>query len=239
MLYRNDQIFSSCIRELFKVLSRWTPERQNHATKASASGIALEISAVSPNDSQHNHYSCALDDDYPVRFESDLPRITIEQLAEHHRLKCLQRRSSRQEPNAHADGISPPRPRFISSLRGRRVIGTPLRLRPTVPSLPKVPMVKSLVLRQQSYRGINVRSLAQILRQSLVALECFRFERRRPIMPSQRHLFNEGNTDCYIHPYPRRALIRRAKSRVRPVSDTFAPLDPPATVSVRVAAVSL
>jgi hypothetical protein len=197
MLNRNDRIFSSCIRELFKTLSRWKPGRRHQPTGASASGITLEVSAVAPSDSRHYHFSCALDDDYPVRFESDLRRITKERLAEHHRLKALQHPTSYHESHGHPHGNGLPRRPFFHSFHRRRVIGTPLRLRPTVPSLLRVPIVKTLVLRQQSYRNINIRSLAQMLRQSLVALECFRFERRRPIMPSHRHFFNEGDAGNY------------------------------------------
>lgn len=236
MLCRNDQIFSSCIRDLFNVLSKWNPRRHNLDTKASA-GISLEIMALSPSDNKHHQYSCTLSDDYPIRFESDLCRISTGELKSYRGRMDCRNWVPWYELNGHPNTSGLRRRPFLYSLHRGRLHGTPLQLRPTVPALPKVPIVKALLLRRQPYRSIGVGPLAQILMQSLMALESFRLERRRPIMPSERDRFNEGETEYSSIHLKGKALIRRGKTRVYPVPDTCSSLDPAATIFVRVPAV--
>ncbi|KAM0215261.1 hypothetical protein ACHAQI_003041 [Fusarium lateritium] len=67
----------------------------------------------------------------------------------------------------------------------QRLRGSPLELKPslvkkrhpyssTIRDLPKTPIVKSLILRFRSRRGVAVKSLAKLCRESFVALESLR-----------------------------------------------------------------
>ena len=96
-----------------------------------------------------------------------------------------------------------------------RLRGTPLELRDWVYAcrkrkrngtgpatgtwtLPKVPIIKELVLRQEFLRGIALPSLAKLLRESFVALESFRFERCSGRMAGAEIHFYNGKITLYL-----------------------------------------
>lgn len=89
-----------------------------------------------------------------------------------------------------------------------RVQGTPLELRPwmmmdkggrlnPVHPLAKAPIVKGLLIRQQFSRSIALKTLAQLFKQSLTAVEWFRFKRWTSITGATDKSFWRGNVSVY------------------------------------------
>lgn len=173
---RNNKIFSTSVRQLFKTLSTWKPHNRAPQPLEPPVGIALSISALSPSDNQHNFFSCELDEGYPFRFATDLQSTS---LAAFHR-----RKASELPPQTlleHSNRPEAPHPsleQIWSRWQKNRVQGNPLQLRPRLPKLPKVHIVNRLIIRRQYPRSIEIESLAQIVRQSLVGLKAFKYERR-------------------------------------------------------------
>ncbi|KAF4459063.1 hypothetical protein FALBO_14187 [Fusarium albosuccineum] len=95
-----------------------------------------------------------------------------------------------------------------------RVYGTPLELRPwslrdkrgrlnPPPTLPEVPIVKSLCIRPHFLRGITLPSLARLFRESLVALVSFRFEIYTALIFDQEIAFFDDFRHYLIPAFPR------------------------------------
>lgn len=166
---RNNRIFSTCIRQLFDVLSTWDP--------TPAAGLTLELSVICPSDNQHHLYQHDLDEDYPVRFASDLQRVPS--LADVHRERASRRPYTLRKHRARLrQSVHPRIPMIRAGVLESRICATALQLRAPGRKLPSVPIVRGLLIRHNPPRAISVKTLAQILSQSLVALEWFRWERR-------------------------------------------------------------
>ncbi|KAH7266178.1 hypothetical protein B0J15DRAFT_534266 [Fusarium solani] len=154
----NNRTFTSDMTVLLNSLSSWEGTR---------GGLTLEINAHSPSDQIFHRSEGEVHDDYPIRFKEDLKdlRSFLEYL--------------RDKRAARVTSIAVPR----SVRRGaaRRLRGTPLELLPqrqkrgtcSTNNLPRVPIVKGLVLRRSFFRGIAPESIATLLRESFVALESF------------------------------------------------------------------
>ncbi|CAH0022701.1 unnamed protein product [Clonostachys rhizophaga] len=174
---RNNQIFSSCISNLFGVLSCWKPEIHGCSRHISR-GLTLEICAISPSDNGHCFYSCTSEAKYPFLTEEDLDKTP--NLGEYHH-DCDARRTSGSECHIKHGA------EFLGQVK--RVYGTALRLLPGADALKKAPIVKGLLLRRSAYRSIHPASLAQILEQSLMALEWLRLERRHAVDSEKESAF--------------------------------------------------
>ncbi|KAI5468192.1 hypothetical protein BGZ63DRAFT_431803 [Mariannaea sp. PMI_226] len=156
----NNRVFTTSMIYVLETLSSWS---------GIIGGLTLEISAFSPSDTRHRYYEVEMDSDYPFLFEDDLKRRLG--LLNYHREK---RADIRASLNSHRQNTIPE--------ERQRLHGTPLEFRPwslrnAMPTLPSAPIVKGLLIRRQFFRGIALPSLAKLLRESLVALEWFRFER--------------------------------------------------------------
>jgi hypothetical protein len=130
-------------------------------------GLTLEINAHSPSDQIFHRSEGEVHDDYPIRFKEDLKdlRSFLEYLRD--------RRAARVTSSAV--------PRSVRRGAARRLRGTLLELLPqrqkrgtgSTNNLPRVPIVKGLVLCRSFFRGIAPESIATLLRESFVALESF------------------------------------------------------------------
>ncbi|UPL01195.1 hypothetical protein LCI18_012129 [Fusarium solani-melongenae] len=136
-------------------------------------GLTLEINAHSPSDQIFHPTKEEVHDDYPIRFKEDLedwPSF-VEYL--------------RDKWAARVPSIAVPR--SVGRRAARRLRGTPLELLPqrqkrgtdSTNNLPRVPIVKRLVLRRSFFRGIAPESTATLLRESFIALESFYLHRWR------------------------------------------------------------
>ncbi|CAH0037148.1 unnamed protein product [Clonostachys rhizophaga] len=177
----NNAIFSSCIQHLLNTLASWSPEPCN-SSKPGFHGLTLEISVYSPSDNNHRFNFCAQENDYPFRTEADLGKTPS--LLEYHRQRAALGPTAQQKE--HESGT------LFLYRDAKRLYGTPLKLGSTAPVLPRAPIVKGLLLRRSTCRSIDVGALAQILRQSLVALTWFRYESRRPVCYLELGDFAEG-----------------------------------------------
>lgn len=186
---RNNQIFSSCISNLLGVLSCWKPEIHGWPRDVSR-GLTLEVFALSPSDNGHCFYSCTLEAKYPFLTEEDLDRTP--NIRKYHH-DCNARRNSSSECRIKQGD------EFLGQVK--RVHGTALRLLPGADALKKAPIVKGLLLRRSAYRSIYPASLAQILEQSLMALEWFRFERRHAVDSGKESAFIEGRRTIRLTRY--------------------------------------
>lgn len=149
---------------LLNSLSSWEGDR---------GGLTLEINAHSPSDQIFHRSEGEVHDDYPIRFEEDLMDwpCFLEYL--------------RDKKAARVTSIAVPRK--VRRAAARRLRGTPLELLPqrqkrgtgtgSTNGLPRVPIVKGLVLRRSFFRGIAPESIATLLRESFVALESFYLHR--------------------------------------------------------------
>ncbi|RSL51787.1 hypothetical protein CEP54_011246 [Fusarium duplospermum] len=162
----NNRIFTSAMTVLLNSLSSWEGTR---------GGLTLEINAHSPSDQIFHRSEGEVHDDYPIRFEEDLedwPSF----------LEYL-----RDKRAARVTSVAVPRK--VRRAAARRLRGTPLELLPqrqkrgtstgtgSTNGLPRVPIVKGLVIRRSFFRGIAPKSIATLLRESFVALESFYLQR--------------------------------------------------------------
>ena len=141
--------------------------------KGTRGGLTLEINAHSPSDQIFHPSEAEVHDDYPTRFKEDLEDLPSfwEYL---------------QDKRA-ASVTSIAVPRSVRRGAARRLRGTPLELLPqrqrrgtgSTNSLPRVPIVKGLVLRRSFFRGIAPESIATLLRESFIVLESFYLHRWR------------------------------------------------------------
>ncbi|KAF4472974.1 F-box domain-containing [Fusarium albosuccineum] len=163
---RNNRIFTSSLRQLLRILS----------SAQGPGGLTLEISAHSPSDLKHRFHELEMEESYPFRFESDLSKSPSLLEYRRQRFQEVQDKQISHGPNRTSFG------------QMQRLYGTPLELRPwfltdkrgrpnPVPTLPQVPIVKGLLIRQHFFRGIALPTLAKILRESLIGLKWFRLER--------------------------------------------------------------
>lgn len=152
---------------LLQVLSSW---------EGVYGGLTLEINAHSPSDQKYHPFYLEVHDDHPIRFEEDLNRFS--ELLEYYKKKKEERRDSAvvRRNVAVREGMA------------QRLSGTPLELQSwlikrqrsgekTRRNLPSVPIVKGLCLRPEFFRGVAFTSLAELFRQSFVALKSFRLQR--------------------------------------------------------------
>lgn len=144
---------------LFNSLSSWEGNR---------GGLTLEINAHSPSDQIFHPSEGEVHDDYPIRFQEDVVkdlRYFLEYL--------------REKKAARVTSVAVPRSVRLGA--AQRLRGTPLELLPqrqkrgtgSTKNLPRVPIVKGLVLRRSFFRGIAPESIATLLRESFIALQSF------------------------------------------------------------------
>lgn len=85
----------------------------------------------------------------------------------------------------------------------KRLSGTPLELWPRalndghgrsdhIQPLPKAPIVRGVLIRQQYRRSIHAAALSQLFRQSLVAVDWFRYERWVALEVEDELAFHQG-----------------------------------------------
>ncbi|CAH0022579.1 unnamed protein product [Clonostachys rhizophaga] len=166
----NNVIFTYSIRSLLETLKLWDP------AKHGAKGLALMVSAMSPDDTSHRLIIGDMQPNYPFHPAEDPdvpPGIADVHSYYHRRSWCF----------LIHDGHLPSR----QGGHIKRMQGTPLRFEPIrnetdrfngeYINLPAVPMIKGLVMRKQHRREIDTRSLACLLSRSLISLEWFRLER--------------------------------------------------------------
>ncbi|CVK94915.1 uncharacterized protein FMAN_13200 [Fusarium mangiferae] len=154
----NNRRFSDSLIGLFNVLCRWEPSNDRDT------GLILEITAYSPGD---NNFSQEASLEYAIhnslQLEEDLESsLSIRDLI---RINTL-RRLCDPGKNWH-------RPKTEKGLS--RLQGTPLELS-TTKKLKQVPIVHTLWIRHQFYRGIDEKSLVRILRMALTSVVSFRLE---------------------------------------------------------------
>ncbi|KAL2687000.1 hypothetical protein Neosp_004549 [[Neocosmospora] mangrovei] len=156
---RNNEVFTSALNRLLKVLSSWD---RKHG------GLTLEVIALSPSDVEHHVYEPELADDYPFQLEEDLEQPS--RFQEYHTAKSTEHRAF---SNRHM------RQALV------RLYGTPLETtslswkgRPeSIQTLPETPIIKGFLIRRSFFRGFALSTVAKLFNESLVALEWFRFER--------------------------------------------------------------
>lgn len=162
------------MRRLLAMLSSW-PQQQG---SSSPPHLSLEVSAMSPSDTQHAVRYFEMEPDYPFQFKEDIarPRRIVKYTARKlsnipatpHRLQNANRRARSWEM--------------------KRIHGTPLDIRPwrlvdrrgrrnQRPRLPPAPIVKAFIMRQHCRRTISVASLVQLFQQSLLEVEYLHLER--------------------------------------------------------------
>ncbi|OPB45180.1 hypothetical protein A0O28_0073860 [Trichoderma guizhouense] len=182
--YCNNMIFTTCIQSLLETLKLWDPARHG------GWGITLTLSISSPSDTEHRLNRFEMKDDYPFRYAEDLDLKPS--IFDFHKMNAV----NPFNIHFHGDGLPPLYNEYV-----KRIQGTPLRLQAQrnnrgrfvnqhKTSLPAVPMIKGLVIRRQFRREIDVGSLSQLLGQSFIALEWFRFERTISLNPYQQMSFD-------------------------------------------------
>ncbi|KAH7157333.1 hypothetical protein B0J13DRAFT_494412 [Dactylonectria estremocensis] len=176
----NNRTFTCAISTLLNALSSWGGIR---------GGLTLEIDAHSPSDQIYHWKLFELLDDYPFRFEEDLDRSPG--FLEYYRQKWAEARTNvivRRDITVH-HGMA------------QRLRGTPLELH-SIRNLPDVPIVKGLFLRKRFYRGIALKSLARLCRESFVALESCRLERHIGRTKKAEKAFLKGLQTDLIPAFP-------------------------------------
>lgn len=197
----NNRIFSSMIRSLLTILSA----QEYHK------GLLLELIAHSSSEYQHGYNMFEFQDDYPFQCEEDLSMHSS--LFDYHFEKAGELKA--RGANPHRDPQAVPGQAF-------RVQGTPLELRPwmmmdkggrlnPVHPLGEAPIVKGLLIRQQFFRSIAPKTLAQLFKQSLTALEWFRFERWTSITGAAEKSFLRGNVSVYYSPTETKVTDKRCR----------------------------
>ena len=164
-------IFTDAIKDFLGILSTWDGD--------ATGGLTLDLSAHSPSDVEHVFRDSTLEDNHPYHHEEDLVdygfsgTISKTILDETHVPWSIRLWPRSRRPARPTHGET------------QRLYGTPLEFREwtgsvTVPEsdLPRATIVKGLLTRYQFYRQISPEALGQILRESLVALEWARLERR-------------------------------------------------------------
>ncbi|KAL6795814.1 hypothetical protein GGI42DRAFT_363204 [Trichoderma sp. SZMC 28013] len=184
--YCNNMIFTTCIQSLLETLKLWDPARHG------VWGITLTLSISSPSDTEHRLNRFEMKDDYPFLYAEDLDLKPS--IFDFHKMNAV----NPLNIYFHGDGLLP-----LYNEHVKRIQGTPLRLQAQrndrgrfvnqhKTSLPAVPMVKGLVIRRQFRREIHVGSLSQLLGQSFIALQWFRFERTISLNLCQQMSFDRG-----------------------------------------------
>ncbi|KAH7176877.1 hypothetical protein EDB81DRAFT_898368 [Dactylonectria macrodidyma] len=185
-IIKNRLIFKSSFTLLLHVLSRWTPNRDG--------GLTLEISAHSPSDTEH-YYRNLLDFDRQKHFhlEEDLQRSPG--LVEYTRQRQAELNSRK---NRH---------RLRLTLgAAQRFQGAALALNSWRP-LPVTPIVKGLCLRPHFFRGIALRTLGKIFRDSFINMTSFRFERWTSVDFREEYVFFLEFLEVLIHAFPHRLKV--------------------------------
>lgn len=158
-------------------------------------GISLELGAYSPGDSKHTFRDFHLEQDYPYQKRE-------EPLDHPKRRKAYQLRLCEVAPGKLNDPyhgwVNGQREKDTSLESKKRIIGTPLTVSTDLPefsafngTLPKVEVVKDLLIPRRFYRKIEAKSLAKILQESLNCVYSFRHEMWRDVNPQQQTCFEE------------------------------------------------
>lgn len=174
------------MRQLLDTLSLWDLELHGRA------GLMLMLSAFSPSDTEHRYFYCEMEKEYPFHYEEDLD-ICMPDILTYHAIRSAQAAPARHR---HVHGI-------LAAGEASRIFGTPLVLQSLrtrteagrlvrVESLPQTPIIQGVLIRRQFFRSIAVKSLAQLFRESFVAVETFRFERFAYFTKELERAFHQG-----------------------------------------------
>ncbi|KAH6987797.1 hypothetical protein BKA56DRAFT_713874 [Ilyonectria sp. MPI-CAGE-AT-0026] len=221
---QDNRDFTYAIAVLLDSLSSW---------KGIRGGLTLEIIAYSPSDQEHHRVGLELSDDFPFLFEEDLGKSP--DYSEY----CRQKR---EENRRRSQGIRP-HPTDTQHGMAQRLRGSPLELQPWLGDKPQsygkcirnlqdVPIVKGLLLRQEFLRGIALKSLAKLCRESFVALESFRLERYVGLTrEAEQGFYKELRTDLMpalptsVERFAFMQMRRQDSFRDQPFSTVIKPLE--------------
>lgn len=152
---RNNLVFTWAIRDLFVILSRWP--RRKRKPEYMEGGLTLDIGIHSQSDFRHGFRDFRLENDYPICFNYDAVPDSYAGLEVEHKRAIEILEKPYHDPHHGWVRGRPHRVSFGARLR----ITEQLVLRGYIPT---VWVITAFSLRRQFHRGIEVSSLATILK---------------------------------------------------------------------------
>ncbi|RFU32270.1 hypothetical protein B7463_g4081, partial [Scytalidium lignicola] len=193
---RNNSIFTNALWDLFAILSTWQKKRE-----FDEKGLTLELSAHSPSDSKHlfKELDSRINDTAWSRNEDgykEQPHDPTHGWGDGLRVQWISE-GDKMRVFGHPDGL-----KFNLRAQSARKMRT----------LPKLRLVKTLVIRRQFYRAFSVSKALQPIIKSLTQLENFTYEAWRGINTkhySGRKTRDDENNILFLDVFKYRRSLRK------------------------------
>ena len=166
-VHRDNAIFSSSVKHLLETLAPWQPSQQNGQQRK---GLTLEITLSTLCRIPGDFYTREGQILYALQSERELIALS-NRLGEHRARASYRRLGSRF---TLSDPLSMDDPARIAK---KRILRRSLRLAPIGALSPQITLIEGLIVRLSDFQIIDVEVLGLIVRESLVALRWFRYER--------------------------------------------------------------